>query len=105
MCLWMDVDLEVSSRDLMGIADRVDPRGTLFSHECSADIFRNGEIRSVPAPDNPIAPMLSRFDELGRSLTGRYVSGYTGAFWPREGGTPVLDTAILFDLLSPSATA
>lgn len=98
MCLWMDVDLEVSARDLMIVADRVDPRGTVFSHECSADVFRDGEIVSISAPDNPIPPMLARFQDLGRSLTGQYVSGYTGAFWSREAGIPVADTSALFDL-------
>ena len=103
MCMWMDVDIEVSSRDLMVVADRLDPRGTAFSHECSPGIFDGGRIVSPPAPDNPIAPMLARFDELGRPLTGHYVSGYTGAFWPREGGIPVVDTEALFDLVSTSA--
>lgn len=100
MCLWMDVDLEVSSRDLMVTAERLDPRGTVFSHECPAAIFRNGEIVSPPSPDNPIAPLLRRFEELGRPLTGHYVAGYTGAFWPRENGIPVLSTDVLFDLVS-----
>ena len=98
--MWMDVDLEVSARDLMVVADRLDPRGTIFSHECSAGIFRDGEIVSPPAPDNPIAPMLRRLDELGRPLTGQYVSGYTGAFWSREHGTPAVDTDVLFGLAS-----
>lgn len=100
ICLWMDVDLEVSAQDLMTVADCVEPRGTVFSHECPADIFREAEIISVPAPDNPVAPMLARFRALGRPLIGQYVSGYTGAFWPREGGIPVIDTAVLFELLS-----
>lgn len=103
MCLWMDVDLEVSARDLMVVADLVDPRGTVFSHECTAGIFDEGRITSPPALDNPIAPMLARFEELGRPLTGHYVSGYTGAFWPREGGIPVVSTDALFELLSPTA--
>ena len=100
MCLWMDVDLEVSACDLMVVADCLDPRGTVFSHECRADIFEAGEITSVPARDNPIPPMLARFHELGRHLTGQYVSGYTGAFWTRNDGIPVVDAALLFDLVS-----
>ena len=100
LCLWMDVDLEVSARDLMVVADRLDPRGTVFSHECPAAIFRNGEIVSPPSPDNPVAPIIDRFERLGRSLTGHYVAGFTGAFWPRHGGIPVLDTELLFDLVS-----
>ena len=104
MCLWMDVDLEVSSRDLMVVADRLDPRGTVFSHECPAAIFQDGRIVSPPSPDNPVAPMLARFEELGQSLTGHYVSGFTGAFWRKEGGIPAANTDALFDLTA-SATA
>ena len=100
MCLWMDVDLEVSAHDLMVVADRVDPRGTVFSHECPAGIFQGERIVSPPSPDNPVAPMLAKFEELGRPLTGSYVSGYTGAFWPRDAGIPVLDNEVLFDLAS-----
>lgn len=99
LCLWMDVDLEVSARDMMAGAHRLDPRGTLFSHECPARIFQNGSIVSPAALDNPIAPMLARFAQLGRPLTGRYVSGFTGAFWAREGGIAVVDTDLLFDLV------
>jgi len=100
MCLWMDVDLEVSARDLMIVADRLDPRATVFSHECPATIFQGGEIVSPPSPNNPIAPMLARFEQMGRPLTGHYVAGFTGAFWPRKNGIPVLDTDTLFELVS-----
>lgn len=88
MCLWMDVDLEVSAQDLMIVADRVDERGTLFSHECSPDIFQDGAIVSEPHPDNPVRPLLDRHVALGRPLTGHHVAGYTGVFWPRSTGTP-----------------
>ncbi|KPF93604.1 hypothetical protein IP81_02465 [Novosphingobium sp. AAP83] len=98
MCLWMDVDLEVSSQDLMVVADRLDPRASLFSHECTSGIFQAGEIRTSVSPDNPIPPMLARHEELGRPLTGRYVAGYTGAFWPKQGGIPVIDTEVLAQL-------
>lgn len=100
MCLWMDVDLEVSARDLMVVADAIDERGSLFSHECNADIFHNGSVVTAPSPDNPIPPVLARHEELGRPLTGRYIAGYTGAFWPRSTGIPVVETSVLADLLS-----
>lgn len=98
MCLWMDVDLEVSSRDLMVVADRLNPQATLFSHECTAGIFINGDILTQPSPDNPIPPMLARHTDLQRPLTGQYVAGYTGAFWPRETGVPVIDTEVLMNM-------
>lgn len=98
LCLWMDVDLEVSSRDLMVVADCLSPEASLFSHECTAGIFVDGAIVAKPSPDNPIPPMLARHDELQRPLTGHYVAGYTGAFWPRETGVPVVDTEVLMNL-------
>jgi hypothetical protein len=98
MCLWMDVDLEVSARDLMVIADQLERRATLFSHECTSDMFTDGTINTSPNPGNPVPPILDRFEELGRPLTGRFVAGNTGSFWPRHGGIPVLDNAVLFDL-------
>lgn len=100
MCLWMDVDLEVSARDLMVVADRLDPRASLFSHECTAAIFDDGAIVARPGPDDPIAPMLARHDELGRPLTGRHVAGYTGGFWPKDGGIPIVDNGVLMDMVA-----
>jgi hypothetical protein len=98
LCLWMDVDLESSARDLVPAIDRLDPRGTIFSHECTANMFQGGEIVTTPTPDNPVPPVLARSEALGRKLTGRYVAGFTGAFWPCVGGTPTIDTAVLMEL-------
>lgn len=98
MCLWMDVDLEVSAKDMMVAADRLDPRASLFSHECVADMFADGEIANAPRPDNPIPPVLDRFEELGRPLTGHHLHGHTGAFWPRSGGIPVMHHDALMEL-------
>jgi O-methyltransferase len=103
MCLWMDVDLEVSARDLLVVADRLDKRGTVFSHECPASTFATGEIVTMAAPDNPIAAMVERYRELGRSLQGHHVAGFTGAFWPRDGGIPAVETDVLFELAASSA--
>ena len=103
MCLWMDVDLQLSARDHMVVADELSPEATLFSHECTADIFQDGSVVTPAHPDNPIFPVLARHEELGRPLTGRYVAGYTGAFWPRQGGMPVMDTDVLMRLVQKLA--
>lgn len=100
MCLWMDVDLELSARDLLDAIDKLDPRSALFSHECTPDIFRSGDIVAIPHPDNPIPPVVSRFEALGRPVTGRFIRGNTGAFWPREGGIPVMDHQLLVELVT-----
>ncbi|WP_214623540.1 TylF/MycF/NovP-related O-methyltransferase [Sphingobium nicotianae] len=99
MCLWMDVDLELSARDMLAALDRLDPRATLFSHECVADMFQDGNIVTAPHPDNPIPPVLGRFEDLGRPVTGRFIRGNTGAFWPREEAVPVMDHQLLVELV------
>lgn len=99
MTLWMDVDLELSAQDLLVVADAVDPRAAVFSHECPPDIFREDKIVTGPHPDNPIWPLLQRFEALERPLTGHHVAGYTGAFWPRHGGIPVAKPGTLAMLL------
>lgn len=101
MCLWMDVDLEVSARDLMVVADRLHPQATLFSHECEPGLFAaDGTIVAQPHPDNPIPPVLARHEQLGRPLTGRFLAGNTGALWPREGGIPAMDSAVLAEMMA-----
>jgi hypothetical protein len=94
----LDVDLESSAKDLMALADRVDPRGTVFSHECIAEFFRQGRIECPPAADNPVAPMLEEFEKLGRLLAGHHVAGFTGAFWAVDDGIPVAHAEVLADL-------
>lgn len=103
ICLWMDVDLESSARDLMAVADLLDPRSTVFSHESEPGMFVDGEVVNAPRLDNPIPPMLDRFAALGRPLVGRFVRGSTGAFWPREGGVPALDNHVLIDLVTAAS--
>ncbi len=99
MCLWMDVDLECSAKDLVSVADRLDPRSALFSHECEPKMFVDGAIVTNPRADNPIPPVLDRFEQLGRCLTGEFIYGNTGAFWPREGGIPVLGNDLLMKVV------
>lgn len=103
MCLWMDVDLAVSARDLLVVAEDVDPRGSLFSHECPAQIFHGDAIVTEPGPDNPIPPLLERFAAIGRPLRGHHIAGYTGAFWSRENGIPALTTKAVQRVLDLSA--
>ena len=97
--LWMDVDLECSARDMSAAIEQLDQRSAFFSHECSPEIFQDGEIITYPNPDNPIFPMVQRFEELGRPLTGRFIYGNTGAFWPKNGGVAVLSNDHLMRLL------
>lgn len=95
--LWMDVDLASSAADVMTVADRIDPRGTIFSHECEAGNFVDGQI--VGHPGSVIPSIIDRFSKLGTPVAGRFLTGNTGALWRREGGVPVLSTSALMALV------
>lgn len=97
--LWMDVDLESSARDVMTVADRLDPRAALFSHECTWMNFREGSLLARRDPDSPVGPILDRFAAMGEPPTGRFLAGYTGAFWRREGAHSVLANKVLRQLI------
>ena len=97
--LWMDVDLESSAHDMSVAAERLDERSAFFSHECSPEIFDNGTVLTTPNPENPIPLMLDRFEQLGRPVTGQFIHGNTGAFWPKHRGIPVLSNDQLMRII------
>lgn len=89
-CLWMDVDLEVSAQDALSVFPLLDPRGCLFSDECSPEDFLSGRIDEVRHPDRVIAPICEAFRADGRDVTGRFVAGHTGCFRDPKQSLPVL---------------
>jgi len=90
LCMWMDVDLESSSRDIMSILDRLPVESCLFSHECYPEYFRADGIKEARSADSVIGPILDAFRKHNRQITGMFVSGNMGAFWDRNRGIPVL---------------
>ena len=56
MCVWIDVDLEMSARDLMVVAYEQSPEAELFSHERTADTFQDGSIVTPTHRNDPIPP-------------------------------------------------
>jgi O-methyltransferase len=93
MALWMDVDLESSSRDVMAILPRLDERGVVFSHECSPEMFLGAEIRAERGADFVVPPILDAFKSRGWPVRGRHIHGHTGAFWHADDGIPPIPTA------------
>jgi hypothetical protein len=91
MTLWMDVDLYSSAQDVMAIASSIAPEGAIFSHECVPEAFQGPVPASVRSgPDEVVPAILGHFDEVKSEPAGRFVAGYTGAFWRRDQGIPVL---------------
>src|ERR1039458_9102478 len=86
MCIWMDVDLESSSRDVMTILGRLPVESCLFSHECCPEYFLPTGIAAARGPDSVMGPVLDAFRNNERDITGTFISGNTGAFWDRNRG-------------------
>ena len=88
-CIWLDVDLESSARDVMQILPRLDPRGCIFSHECWSDHF--DEANSITAPrshESVLPPVRDAFTADNRQPLGRYLVGRTGVIWDRARSVP-----------------
>jgi O-methyltransferase len=98
--LWMDVDLESSSRDVMTIAEKIDPAGAIFSHEVRASDFDGLSVVPRRGSESVVGPIVDRFAHLDTELDGAFLFGDTGAFWRGSGGIPVLPNAALHRILS-----
>lgn len=89
ICIWMDVDLYSSSRDVMTILPALPRTSCVFSHESEPTDF-NGDVVRVVAPDSPLVPIVEAFQSLERPIRGRYLFGQTGAIWEHGVAIPVL---------------
>jgi hypothetical protein len=100
MAIWLDVDLYSSAKDVMGVFDKLDRRGVVFSHECDSRHF-DGEIVNplARAPGNVVPAIVERFSEARVKLAGRFIFGSTGAFWANTSGVPVLKESCLQQIL------
>jgi hypothetical protein len=95
-CLWLDVDLESSARDAMTILPRLNPKGCVFSHECSPEHFdKSGNITSERSPDLVLSPIKEAFTADTRRPMGRYLVGHTGAIWDDARSIPPPASAML----------
>jgi hypothetical protein len=94
-CIWMDVDLESSSRDVMTILPRLDRCGTVFSHEAPARLFGHQGIEMERSPEGVVPPIVDAFADAGRPLAARHLYGNTGAFWDSSAGIGPLATSAL----------
>ena len=94
--IWLDVDLESSSRDVMGILPRLNPQGCVFSHECWPEHFaENGGITSQSSPEFVLTPIKEAFMADNRHPTGRYLIGHTGVIWDDAKSIPPPASAML----------
>jgi hypothetical protein len=88
--VWMDVDLESSSRDVMRIFEHIPRESATFSHECFPRHFVDGTVVPIATPEAVLLPVVQAYEAAGRTPTGRFISGNTGVVWDRDVGVPVL---------------
>jgi O-methyltransferase len=96
LCVWMDVDLVSSARDVAPLLDRLPRASALFTHEFPPDGAEGG--RLVLSKSEVFPPLHERFRSLGRSPVARYLCGCTGALWDADEGIPVLPFDALMSL-------
>jgi hypothetical protein len=90
LCIWMDVDLFSSARDVAQVLDRLPRASVVFTHEFPPDGAQGGRV--IPERSEVFPPILDRFASLGRSPVGRHVYGWSGAIWDASEGIPVIPT-------------
>src|SRR5262249_36769467 len=62
LCIWMDVDLASSSRDVMMVLPALQREGCVFTHEATPGNFSNGHLIAARAPEeSPLVPVADAF--------------------------------------------
>jgi hypothetical protein len=92
----MDVDLPSSARDVAEIFDRLPRESTVFTHECTNEVFASGRID--PAHSQVLSPIVKKFASLQRPIVGRYLCDWLGSVWDQEMGIPVVPNPCLVTL-------
>ena len=103
LAIWMDVDLRSSAEDVMQLLPRLPRESLVFSHECQPENFANGRIVSDATADHVLPPVVAAFHEAGRTPTGTYLTGCTGAVWDASYGIPPLGIAQIRRFLAAAA--
>jgi O-methyltransferase len=98
ICIWMDVDLLSSARDVAQIFDWLPRTSVVFTHEFPSIGEQGGRI--IPEISEVFPPILDRFASLGRTPVGRHLHQALGAIWDASEGIPVIPQNCLMDLVN-----
>lgn len=98
--IFMDVDFEVSARDMAKAVAWVNPRGAIFSDETIPENFVAGKVTVSPGPESVLPPILAAYNKEGRVAVGRHLHANLGALWDQRSGIPVLSVPGLNTLLA-----
>jgi hypothetical protein len=88
-CIWMDVDLESSARDVMALLRRIPAESCVFSHEMPSEAFAGDEL--VPSATEVLPPIVDAFLAAGRRPVGQHLAGLLGCIRSADEGVPALE--------------
>jgi hypothetical protein len=104
LLIWMDVDLQSSSRDVMSILKKLPKQSCVLSHECFARNFDGDEIVPDQGVGDVISPIVEAMRKEGWEALGTWLAGGLGAFWDRKCGEAPLAGKQLLEALRLSGT-
>jgi hypothetical protein len=93
--IWMDVDLQSSSRDAMKIFEQMPLQGCIMSHECFARNFSENTIKPDGGEGDVITPIIEAMNVLNRKTSGMWLIGGLGAFWDSDYGVVPISNDML----------
>ncbi len=99
LAIWMDVDLEISSRDVMTLLPRVEKLGCVFTHEAVAEFIADGKVTVAPGPDSVLPPIVAAFTRAARNYTARHIVDCLSCLWDPETSLPPLSYTALARLV------
>ena len=86
----------------MSLLPRLDRRGAVFSHEVAPENFSDGAVHPFirgSGEEHVISPIVDAFRGNAREITGCHLDYWTGAFWDKGGGIPVLAYKSIAELI------
>jgi O-methyltransferase len=87
-CIWMDVDLESSAKDVMALLPALPSKSCVFSHECPPESFVDSRPR--PQTSEVLPPIVDAFRAIDADPVGRHLTGFLGSVWSEGRSLPVL---------------
>ena len=95
LAIWMDVDLELSSRDVMMLLPRVQKPGCVFTHEAISEFITEGRVTVARGPDSVLPPIVDAFARSARPYTARHIVDCLACVWDPETSIPPLNYTTL----------
>ena len=101
LCIWMDVDLYKSSKDISYILDKLPNYSCIFTHEFPQMVDKQGiSIKIDPNDSEVLPPIIDKFIEINRNPIGRYITCHLGAIWDKNNGIPPLPFECILKILN-----